>query len=56
MCLASRGYVVHDKKRVRGESVQKRKVAVGVKFALCNDGNDDGPRDNEEGDDLLDGF
>ncbi len=51
MCLASRGYVVHDKKRVRGESVHKRKIAVGVKFHSLSD---DGPRDVES-EDLLDG-
>ncbi len=56
MCLASRGYVVHDKKRVRGETVQKRKIAVGVKFnSLREEGpSDDGPRDMES-EDLLDG-
>ncbi len=36
MCLASAGFMVHDKMRLNG--VHRRKVAVGVKFTSDKDG------------------
>ena len=41
MCLTAAGFVVHEKKRVRGDPIQKSKVVVGIQFSAIGWSHDE---------------